>query len=209
MSTRHEMQRRQKNESSLKDWLNNTWPSRFGSRLDPDTQVRGKAKLDGSDPLNVTNTKRLDDESQADTDAKLRELFFVRLPKHKHPLFYTAAREWLLYPNAPGGYVVLERLESGSTEAKAIGSLCRAAFEYILDELEREDFTLNVPIDKAPKLRDVKTESVRQNTLRDVYAEERRKVSSDSEAIRATVKRSGYSRSQVERLTVDMRKEGA
>ncbi|MDP9485745.1 MAG: hypothetical protein M3Q49_08185 [Actinomycetota bacterium] len=202
---------RRHNDLSLRDWLDSTYPERIAGRVDPETPMSKKMRREARVPLKSGVLRRLDDPSLYASDRQLLEIFFGRLSAQKPYHYYAAALTNLLDPTLAGGYVELERLEllarreGASPIITEAARITRAAYEFVLDELECEGFELDVePADRA-KIRELKRDENRIEKARSIFVTERKKHGDDTRAIKKTAAETGYSLSQIRRMTVDLR----
>lgn len=99
---------------------------------------------------------------------------------------------------------LLRLAESGLLIAEA-ARITRAAYEFVLDELDRDGYELDVePADRA-KIRELNRDEERREKARAVFVREQKRQANVTQAIRATAAETGYSERQLWTMTEDLR----
>lgn len=170
------MSLRAHNLACLERWLD-SYADRFPGRMPPETVISSR-RLAASVPLKKDAYERAEDYRKAreanatdwekrrgQTDALLlyltgkylRDLSKTAKPEDRarYHLMHSAMRQVCLNEMAAGGHIALRRLEesgrAGNAKAGAVAKFARAAFNEVLDELQRRGFRLEVEEDKPRK----------------------------------------------------------
>ena len=122
-------------------------------------------------------------------------------------------RSFARNPGTPRDPVVeaaclLERVTDAGIVVEEAARVTRTVYEWVLDELAREEFRLDVEPAERVKVREQKRDESRMEAARAKFIVERKKRGNDAAAVKATAADTGYSASQIRRMTVDLRAPG-
>lgn len=118
---------------------------------------------------------------------------------------YEKARRSQDQRNLTEAEALLQRVTDAGIVVEEAARVTRAVYEWVLSELDREGFRLDVEPAERVKLREQKRDESRMEAARAKFIIERKKRSNDAAAVKATAAETGYSASQIRRMTVDLR----
>jgi hypothetical protein len=99
----------------------------------------------------------------------------------------------------------LERAMNADLVVAEAAKITRAAYEWVLDRLEKMSFWLDVEPSERVKPRELVRDQHRQELARTEFERQRRKRKNVTQAIKATAEATGYGEWQLWKLTEDLR----
>lgn len=204
------MSRRSRNEDKLADWLDGTLPTLHPGSPDPDMLPDDNAK--GSRTLLYESMlKRLDGEKAGEEESHRLLMTLMVSPQGRlateRPRQHSALSEFVF--GAPAGYMALLTLENmaakGAPLAGPPAEDCRAGFERVLDYLDEYSVELSVRVVPTADSKQTAVVEANHDKVRTLFNRFFDSLGSESAALNATAGKSEYSRSQVERITEDLR----
>lgn len=169
-------------------------------------KLEGKALIKGWYTIKV-----LDSERRWDSHSLLRTIVDTELKQQRWFLWINLRDVFLADPD-PDPTLLDKWLEDGGVEARLRLGMFDDALEWIADRIEEKrgkDFRLSVPILQLATVREIGKPKHKHEKVRSVFTRHRKELGKDSKAIKRTAQETGYSQSQVERITGDLRSKSA
>lgn len=205
--------RREQNKAALKDFLDgplaDLQPGPPPQEEPYDNAAKGESRviLKGSQYRRIEPEEGMAGENESYTILDRAMVDDNSWLARTYPVEHSALSEFAF--TADHGYLAIQRLEdrarAGDPLAGEPARYCLRGLERVLDYLDGRDYKLAVkPIPEA-KLRETQRSDARQEAVRECYRKHFRQLVSESRAINATAEETDFSRSQVERITQDLR----
>lgn len=172
----------------------------------PDDNAKGSRTL-----LYESMLKRLDGEKAGEEESHRLLMALMVSPNGKlageKPRQHSALTEFVF--GAPAGYTALLNLEGmaarGAPLAAPPAEDCRAGFERVLDYLDEANVELTVRVVPSADGKQAAVVTANHDQVRTLFTRYVKSLGSEPAALDATAQKSEYSRSQVERITEDLR----
>lgn len=201
--------RRENNDGALQDYLDVAYPAGQPGSPDPD-MLMDKTKSESRVPLKEAMLKRIERKSERESDELLHRLMVepgCRLAR-EDPQAHSALSQFVL--GAPHGYKALTLLEREAhrdpfSQASAVAPYLRRGYERVLDYLDNCDHWLSVPSIPRVEVRAERHADARRDDARAMFLRKSEASGDAASAIKDTARETGYSRSQIRRITEDLR----
>lgn len=149
----------------------------------------------------------LDQELRWDSHSLLRQIVDEELRRERWPLWMNLRDVFLADPD-PDPTLIDKWIEDGGPGAKIRLAMFDDALEWAADRVRDKrgrEFRLSIPIIRLATLREIGRPKQRHEKIREKFLRYRVTYGKDSTAINKVVEETAYSRSQVERITMDLR----